>query len=148
MVVTGDRQHATELRGACRVRVAEHVAAAIDTRAFAVPHSEYAIVLGALENIDLLGPPHGGSGEVFVHAGLEQRVVLFEMVAGFPQSLVEATQRRAAVTRDEAGGVEASGEVSLTLHQRQAHQRLDAGQQDFSSLLDVLVVQRRGRAHG
>ncbi|MNE03777.1 hypothetical protein D3C80_962890 [compost metagenome] len=75
-------------------------------------------------------------------------MVLLEVVAGLPQRLVEAAQRRTAVAGDEAGGVEAVGEVALALHQGQAHQCLDAGHQGFPGLLDVLVFQRGRCAHG
>ena len=39
-------------------------------------------------------------------------------------------------------------EVALALHQRQTHKRLDTRHQYFAGLLDVLVVQRWGFAHG
>ena len=143
MVVAGNRQHAAELGSARGIGVTEYVAATIHARALAVPHAEYAIVLGALEDVDLLGAPERGGGEVFVDPGLEHRVVLLEVIAGFPQGLVEVTQGRAAVTGNETCGIEACVEVALALHQRQAHQRLDTGQQYFSALLNVLVVQGR-----
>jgi len=49
MVIGGQGQHAAVLRGAGGVAVLEHVAAAVDAGAFAVPHGEHAVVLGALE---------------------------------------------------------------------------------------------------
>src|SRR3546814_15865422 len=73
--------------------------------------------------------PDRGGGEVFVHAGLELDVIGFEEFAGFPELLVEQAERRAAVTGDETGGVQAGGEVALSLQHRQAHQRLGSGQE-------------------
>ena len=83
--------------------------------------------------MDLLGAPQGGGGEVLVDARLEVDVVLLDEALGLPQRLVEAAQRRAAIAGDEAGGVEAGGEVALALHHRQAHQRLRAGQVDAAA---------------
>ncbi|MNZ37735.1 hypothetical protein D3C78_551920 [compost metagenome] len=57
VVIAGDSQHTAELRGAGGVGVAEHVAAAVHAGAFAVPHAEHAVVLGAGEQVDLLGAP-------------------------------------------------------------------------------------------
>jgi len=50
-------------------------------------------------------------------------------------------------TRNKTGGIQAIGQIALALHQRQTHQRLNPGEQNFSSVLDVLVIQRRGRTH-
>ena len=63
-------------------------------------------------------------------AGLELDVVLVEEAPGGGELLVEAAERRAAVAGDIAGGVVAGGQVALALQHRQAHQRLDAGQED------------------
>src|SRR3546814_10663474 len=72
--------------------------------------------------VELLAAPDRGGGEVFVHAGLEFDVIGFEEFAGFPELLVEQAERRATVTGDEAGGVQAGGEIALSLQHRQAHQ--------------------------
>ena len=47
VVVAGQREHAAVLRRAGEVGVLEHVAAAVDARALAVPHGEHAIDPGA-----------------------------------------------------------------------------------------------------
>jgi hypothetical protein len=73
--------------------VLEHVAAAIDARAFPVPHRKHAIDLGALEQVELLRAPHRGGGEVLVESGLEADVVALEMLAGLPRGLVHRTER-------------------------------------------------------
>ncbi|MCY1446806.1 hypothetical protein D9M71_633930 [compost metagenome] len=103
----------------------EYIAAAVDARALAVPHAEHAVVGRAFKEIDLLRTPDRGGGKIFVHARMEHRVVLLEIVAGLPQGLVETTQRRAAVAGNESGGIQAIGQVALALHQRQTHQRLN-----------------------
>ena len=63
------------------------------------------------------------------------------MLLGLPQLQVEAAQRTAAVAGDEAGGVLAGGAVAHLLHQRQAHQRLHAGQVDAALFAAVFVVE-------
>ncbi|MNQ48026.1 hypothetical protein D3C85_618900 [compost metagenome] len=128
MVIAGNGQHTAELRGAGSVGVAEHIAAAVDARTLAVPHAKHAIVGGAFEEIDLLRTPDRRGGKVFVHAWMEHRVVLLEIVPGLPQCLVETTQRRAAVAGNEPGGVQAIGQIALALHQGQTHQRLNPGE--------------------
>ena len=79
MVVAGQTQHAAVLGRARRIAVAEHVAAAVDAGALAVPDADHAIMVGAGRQIKLLRAPDRGGREVFVHAGLELDVVLFEM---------------------------------------------------------------------
>src|SRR3546814_20632840 len=87
-----------------------------------VPDRIDAVIVGAGEQVELLAAPDRGGGEVFVHAGLEFDVIGFEEFAGFPELLVEQAERRATVTGDEAGGVQAGGEIALSLQHRQAHQ--------------------------
>ena len=128
-------------RGAGIVGVLQHVARAVDARALAVPHAEHAVVARAGIEVDLLGAPQGGGGEVLVDARLELDVVLLDEALGLPQRLVEPAQRRAAIARDVARRIEPGREVALALHHRQAHQRLRAGQVDPSAFKYVFVVQ-------
>ncbi len=142
VVVGGEREHAAELRGAGRVAVPEHVAAAVHARTLAVPHREHAVVLGAGEQVGLLRAPHHRRAEVLVEAGRELDVRGLQVLLRLPQLEVEAAQRRAAVAGDEAGGVRAGRAVAHLLHQRQAHQRLHAGQVDAAFSARVLVLER------
>ena len=71
MIVAGEHQHAAVLGGARVVRMLEHVAAAVDARALAVPHREHAVVLGVRIQVDLLRAPDRGRRQVLVHARLE-----------------------------------------------------------------------------
>ena len=64
-----------------------------------------------------------------------------EMRLGFPQGLVQTAQRRAAIARDKARGVEAGGFVAPALDQRQEHQRLDAGKIDAAGMARVFVFE-------
>jgi hypothetical protein len=141
VVVAGEHQHAAVLRGAGGVGVLEHIAAAIDARALAVPHGEDAVVLRPREEVDLLRAPDRGGGEVLVDAGLELDVVALEVALRAPQRLVEAAERRAAVAGDEARGVQAGALVALALQHHQADQRLRAGEEDAALLQGVLVVE-------
>jgi hypothetical protein len=148
VVVAGNRQYAAEGRGAGRIGMPEHVAAAVDTGPLAVPHTEHAVILGALENADLLRAPHRGRREVFVDPRMKHGVIGFQVITGFPQRLIESAQRRATVAGDETGGIQPIGQITLALHQRQANQRLNTGQQHLAVELNVLVVQRWGLTHG
>ncbi|MNT83688.1 hypothetical protein D3C72_2235940 [compost metagenome] len=64
------------------------------------------------------------------------------MRLGFPQRFVQAAERRAAVARDKARGVQAGLLVAPFLHEHEAHQRLDAAQVDPAFGGRVFVVQR------
>ena len=97
MVVAGEQQDAAVLGAAGEVAVLEHVAAAVDPRALAVPHGIDAVVFGTREDADLLAAPHGGRRHVLVDAGLEVDVILGEEALGLPEGLVEPSKRRAAV---------------------------------------------------
>src|ERR1700716_679007 len=79
VVVTGETQHAAVFRRARGIAVAEHVAAAVDAGALAVPDADHAIVPGAGREVKLLRAPDRSGREVFVHAGLKLDVVLVEM---------------------------------------------------------------------
>ncbi len=128
MVVARDQQHAAVFRGAGEIHVFEHVAAAIDAGPLAIPQRKDAVVIRLADQLDLLRSPHCRGGKFFVHAGLEFDVMGLQMLFGFPQRLVETTQRRAAIPGNEAGRVDSRSQVAPALHQREAHQRLDAGQ--------------------
>ena len=97
MVVAGEAQHAAVLGRARGIAVAEHVAAAVDAGALAVPDADHAIMPGARRQIELLRAPDRGGREVLVHAGLEFDVVLLEMFSRGEQLLVVAAERRAAI---------------------------------------------------
>jgi hypothetical protein len=114
-------------------------------RAFAVPHGEHAVVLALADQVHLLRAPHGGGREVLVHARHELHVVRFQVRLGFPQVFIEAAQGRAAIAGNEAGRVQARHLVAHLLHHRQAHQRLDAGQEDGALGGGVFVVEAHGR---
>ncbi len=99
MVVAGQTKHAAVLGRACRIAVAEHVAATVDAGALAVPDADHAIMVGAGRQIELLRAPDRGRREILVHAGLELDVVLLEMLSRGEQLLVVATERRASIAR-------------------------------------------------
>ncbi len=115
MVVAGQQQHAAMARRAGRIGVLEHVDGPVHARPLAIPHREHAVARGAGEQVDLLAAPDGGRGKVFVDAGLEHHVAGRQVLLGLPQGLVDAAQRRAAIARDKAGGVEAGGAVARLL---------------------------------
>ena len=141
VVVAHQHEHAAQLRGAGEVAVLEHVAGSVDPRSLAVPHAEHARVLALAMELRLLGPPERGRGQVLVDARLKDDVVLVEKALRGRHLLVEAAERRAAIAGDVARGVVAGREVALALEHRQAHQRLDAGEENPAPVLGVLVVE-------
>lgn len=142
VVVTSDGDDAPMPGGAGHVGMLEHVDAAVHAGALAIPHAEDAIELLLLgEEVELLRAPHGGGAEFFVHARLEDDVLLGQMLAGGHQRLVVAAQRGAAIAGDEAGGVQAGHGVPGALQHGQAHQGLDAAHEGTALVQRVFVVQ-------
>ena len=141
VVVAGEAKHAAVLGRARRIAVAEHVAAAVDAGALAVPDADRAIIFGAGRQVELLRAPDRGGRKVLVHAGLELDVVLFEVFSRREELLVVAAERRAAVAGNEACGVQPRGAVAADLGHRQADQRLDAGQEDVAGALGVFLIE-------
>ena len=80
-------------------------------------------------------------GKVLIDGRQELDVVLVEEAPGAPQLLVDHAERRAAVAADEAGRVQAAGLVERALHQRNANQRLGAGQQHAAGFAPIAIDQ-------
>ena len=142
MVVAHQGQHAAVARGAGKIGVAEHVAGAVDARSLAVPDGEHPVEAAFAAQLGGLRPPHRGRGEVLVDAGLEADVVGDQLARRAHELLVEAAERRAAITGDVARSIQSGAPVALLLHQREAYQRLIAGDEDPALGEVVLVVER------
>ncbi|TRZ69541.1 MAG: hypothetical protein D4S02_01875 [Rhodocyclaceae bacterium] len=67
--------------------------------------------------------------------------MLLQQGVDAPQFHVVATQRGAAIAGDVAAGVLAGGLIAQALLDRQAHQRLGAGEIDPALAYQVLVVE-------
>ena len=117
------------------------VAGAVDARALAVPHAEYAIDGAVRIGLDLLGAEDGGCREIFVDGRQELDIALLEPGFGTPEFLVERAERRATIAADVTGRVAPCGAVECTLHQQDAHQCLCAGQEDAPVVAGVAVFQ-------
>ena len=141
MIVAGDREHAAIGRSARRVGMLERIGRAIDAGPLAVPDAEHAIDFCAGKHPDLLAAPHRGGREIFVQAGDESDVVSLQERFGPPQRVVVHAERRAAVARDEARGIEVLPPIALALQQRQSHQGLNSGEIDSLRVEAVFVVQ-------
>src|SRR5476651_2097226 len=141
MIVARERDHAAILRRSGGIAVLQHVHRAIDAGALAVPDREDAIDLRAGEQVGLLAAPHRRRREILVEAGLEVDVVFLEVPLRAPQRVVVHAERRAAIARDEAAGVESRRRVALLLHHRQAHQRLDAGEIDAALVQAIAILE-------
>ena len=147
-VVAAQRQHAAVAADAGEIRVLEDVAGPVDAGALAVPHAENAVVLRLRKQVGELAAVDRRRAQILVHAREEHDVVLAEQSGVALEGEVETAQRRAAIARDERGGVESATLVGPVLIERQAHQRLDARKEDepfFPAILGVQGEFARGR---
>ena len=148
MIVARDREYTPQAGGACHVGMLEHIRAAVNAGAFAVPDAKNAVVFFAHRiQIELLGAPNGGRRQLFVDAGLKYDLVGLQVLACGHQSLVVDPQWRATVATDKTRRVQPGQRIPLTLQQRQAHQRLHTTHEGASVFQGVFVVQC-DRVHG
>ncbi len=101
-----------------------------------------AVVPRARQRARELAAPRGGGAELLVQAGDVEDVVVRADPAVALKLLVQAAERRALVAGDHRAGVQAAAAVGAVLVERQAHERLDAGEEDPPLLEQVLVVER------
>jgi len=80
-------------RGTEVVGVLHGVHGAVEAGTLAVPESEYAVVAGTGEQIELLRAPDDRRRQFLVHCRLEVDVIILEMTGGFPERAVEPAQR-------------------------------------------------------
>src|SRR3546814_14520708 len=78
-------------------------------------------------------------GKVFVHAGLEQDVMAFQQFLGAPQFQIVRTERRTAITGDEAASIQPITLVDFLLHHGKAPQRMGAAP-DHPPVLDSIFI--------
>src|SRR5450631_1153587 len=110
--------------------MAERIAGAVHPRPLAVPHAEHAIELAFAAQFGRLRSRERGRREVLVGAGMEPDVVDGKTPPRTHELQVEGAQRRAAIARHIAGGVEAGAAVALLLHQAEADQRLETADEN------------------
>jgi hypothetical protein len=134
VVVAADRQDAAQRRSAQHVRIAEHVARPVDAVALAVPDAEDTIGLGRTISLVHLRAPQGGGGQILVQTRLEDDVMRVEVRLCLPQLLVVSSDGRAAIAGDQARRPQAPMLVEAPLHQRQAHEGLNAGHEGRAGL--------------
>ena len=146
-IVAHQRQHAAVARGPREIGVAEDVAGAIDARTLAVPQRVDAVEAAFAAQLRLLGSPDRGRRQLLVEAGLEMDVVGGEKVRQFEELLIEPADRRAAIARNEAAGVEPDAPVALLLLDEQARDRLRAVEQ-HARLRQVETVGESHRRKG
>lgn len=108
------------------VRVSKHVQCAVHTRGLAIPKAEHAVVARLTQHIDLLGPPDGCGGQVFIHSRLKVDVVAFQMALGLPQSKIIGAEWRTTVARYVARGIETRLFIALAQRHRKTRQHLHA----------------------
>src|ERR1700691_1174560 len=110
------------LRSAGKVGVTEDVAGTIDAGSLAVPHAEHAIELAFAAQLGLLRAPHGSSSKIFVDAALETDIALIQECRGALKLTIETAERRTAISRDEARGIETVAAVEFLLGQAEPNQ--------------------------
>ena len=127
--------------------MAEHVAGTIDAGALAVPHAKHAIELTLAAQFGLLGAPERSGGKFLVDAGLKLDVGRGNLPAGAHELLVEAAERRTAISGDISRSVETGGAVARLLHQAGTDQRLIAGHKDLALGQIIFIVDTDGSEH-
>ena len=140
MVVAGKRDDAAIRMGAEQIGVFERVSRAVHARTLAVPDAEDAVILGIAEESGLLRAPDRCGRKVFVEAGLEDDVMVLQVLAGCPKLLVVAAERRTAIAGNEAGGVESGCQVAAALNQWEPDQSLGSSQQRPALVQGVFVI--------
>jgi hypothetical protein len=120
----------------------EHIHAAINARAFAIPKTKYPVVEGAREHIVLLATPDSGCCQILIDSRLKMNVMPFQVGFCLPHGLVNAAQRAAPVPGHKACGIEPSGGVALVLQHWQPHQCFNACHIGTSLVEGVFVIQR------
>ena len=141
MVVSSNGEHPSIRRGTKGIAMLDDIHGAINTGALAVPHAENTIELSALEQVGLLAAPDRRCSEVLIHTGLEVDIVLLEPGLGFPHGLVDRTQWRATIARDEGRGIQPPLLVPLMLQHRQSDQSLNTCHIGPGSIQRVLVIE-------
>ncbi len=145
VIVAAQHQRRAIFSRARQVRVPKHVARPVDARPFAVPDADHALHLALSQHAVDLAAHHRRSCQIFVHPRPEVDVVLAQDLAGARERHVIATQRRAFVTGDERARAHARALVPAHLIDRQANQRLNAGQ-IHSSAFDRVFFRELHRA--
>ena len=141
-IVARESEHASVLAYTRIVRVLEGVTRPVHAGRLAVPHAEHAVVLRFREKADHLAAEDGGGAEIFVETRGEDHVVGFQELVLALERLVETTQRRPTVPRDEGGSAEPATLVGPVLVEGQADEGLNAREIDAPRLLRVLRIQR------
>jgi len=75
---------AAVFRGSCEIGVPQHIAAAVDTGALAVPDRENAVEFAFAPHLGLLGAPDGRGREVLVRPGWKTMSFLDEELFARP----------------------------------------------------------------
>src|SRR5262249_22031092 len=114
----------------------------VDAGPFAVRAAEPGVALALATQLGLLRARDRGRGDVLVEAGLKADVVFVERALRADELLVEGAERGAAIAGDIARCVEAGAAVALLLHQTEAHDGLEAGDEDPALGEGVFVVER------
>src|SRR3954469_19448948 len=94
------------------IHVLEHVAAAVNPGALAIPHCKHPVVFRITQHLNLLRTPDRGGGQLFVDAGLEFHMVCLKVRLLFPPPFLKAPERGAAIAGDETRSVETISSIA------------------------------------
>ena len=105
----------------------ERIERPIDAGPLAVPEPEDAVEASVVLEMGELAPPDHGGAEVLVDPADELHLVATKERLVLGVRVVDPTQRRTAVTGDQARAVQTSGSVGALLVGGDPHEGVDAG---------------------
>ncbi len=88
MVIAHADQHAAVTIGAVPVALAQAVDGLVQPGPFAIPHAKYTVEGAVVVVVGLLRTPHRSHGQVFVDAGPEGDVVVWQQFARAPELFI------------------------------------------------------------
>ena len=148
MVVAHQREHAAVRRGPGEIGVAEHVAAAVDAGALAVPERRTRRRTCPSPRISACCAPQSAvAASSSLRPGSKWMSFALNSFGQPGELQIEPADRRAAIAGDEAAGVEPGAAVALLLREQQPRDRLGAVQQ-HRRLGQVEAVGERNRPQG
>ena len=148
MIVSSHGQRPAMLAGTRQVGVAQHVSAAVNPGALAVPDADDSVDVGLRQQLMDLASHHRRCGKILVHARNEVDIVFVQQPLSALQGDIITAQRRTFVAGDEGARSQALAPVAAHLFDGQPHQRLNAAHVNDTFFQCVLVVERKRSGHG
>ena len=147
MIVAHHRDHAAQRRGSRRIGVLEHIGGAIDAGPLAVPDAEHALHGRLGQQRRLLRPPDRRRGDVLVQPRHEMDGAFRQVLLRLVERIIVCAERRSAIARDEARGIQPRRDIALPLKQWQPHERLHARHVGDAVFQRIFVVESDRSQH-